>query len=845
MVDLDKKALIEEVKNSSLSPLEKYIVLYRKAIMFAYPTFIQTLKELLDKCGYVCFLGDCKSYKGEYQVIYLYLSDPKYNFYGLHCVHKDDDPDQFIPFSPVAANNNLITIGDTLDDTVLLHGIGYKYLRSENEEFLSIDQQLKLESFLKLNIDKDAIYKESQDLVKNHKKEAICRLFNVFSRLNTPNDIYVKLNGRIVEGSSLESLLAMALLDDFMLYSFAKRLTDYYVYNISYESGNCVPILIDEFCKKYESTDEYDELLINIIYKRKIADILTSSFKSSEYYKTQYHLEKEVAINLFETAFTFEGLKDPRHKAELVVEINSSISSTVLDNMDDLKSNRLTIDNVDDEFVFDNLDAYNLFVLLRVKEVKLSLFRKLIDKLEAIRSIGIDYYVSIDIEEHNFTFEDFCVFEQAKSLLKEKGSDLFFFGGHSMFHTLDEMKKTDKILDDMIKKINSFGFSPFEKFLYIYNFVCSRAPKEFEHDHESPHLSRDLMSVVTTPYCVCVGFSQMLLYLCRETGIECFYQLIDVSEGDNHENDLVYLDDDKYDIHGLYYADSCWDSIDEEDKTSTYAFCLIPLSLGRQLFKYHFESTLYLYQDPKDKYTLLEPSLFQICLTYDPGCKTRINAFIPLGNLETELFLKSNELCRKECSSAFEFLFELFKEYQLPKETYYKIDMVPLGTSLQYLLANYIVDKDVDYIKSQVKILKEYVVKQLETGSRNLDLKHSVRTVLFEPYDEMSLEIEESSILFTSVRDAIYRIMLDKEIRNRLTNCKYTNLGKGIEMETFRKALLEVYTKQGLSKEEAEKKIEASFNKTKRYVRCIFKDGSSHKFYEKVTGFANLLKDIK
>ena len=842
MAEFDKKALIKEINNSSLSPLERYVVLYRKAIKFCFPTFIESLKELLDECGYISFFGDCQNYLGEYHVLYVYLNDPKYNFYGLHCVSKDDDPDQFKPFGPVVAHCNIMAVSDSVDDMILLHGVGHRYLLAENDIFLPFDKEIKLASLLELSIDRDKVLKDAQKIVKNHKKEAICRLFEVFSRFNVPNDIYIKLKGKIILGCSLNSLLAMALSEDFMLDSFVKRLSDLYTLNNTYTTGECEQHLINEYLKKFENSTELDDRISLIIAKRKIAENLCSEFKKSKYFKSQYHLNKEDAINLLSIAFEFDGVPSPETKAPLVVEANDNIAMLVLDDMNDLLAEHLSINEADDELFFGDLTAYYLFVLLRIKEVKLSLFYKLINKLKVIKKLDLDYYVSVDIEGHNFSIEDFCVFEQARALLRENGSDLCFFGGHSMFHSLEETMKADNILDEMISKIKSFDFSPFERFLYIYNYVCSRSPNEYEYDLQSPHLSRDLMSVVTTPYCVCVGFSQILSHLCREVGIECFYQLICVFGGENHENDLVYMDDDKYNIHGLYYADPCWDSVDKDDNISTYAFCLIPLSEGKKLFDYHFESSLYLYQDPKDKYDILEPGMLQICLAYDPADKTRINTFIPLGDLERESFFKASELCRNEYSNSLKTIVNVLKELEVPREAYYQIYNVPKGTSIYYFVADYIVNKDIQYIKSQVEILKKYVVDCLNDNTKQLSIEKAVRCMMFDYYDEMSFEIDETSSLYTNVRDAVYRILMDNEIRERLKKSKYSKLGGVIDIETYRKALIEVYTKQGMSLEEANSKIEASFNRTKQFVRFVFKNGSTIQFYEEPGGFANLLK---
>lgn len=117
-------------------------------------------------------------------------------------------------------------------------------------------------------------------------------------------------------------------------------------------------------------------------------------------------------------------------------------------------------------------------------------------------------------------------------------------------------------------RIDGKELSPFEKYLFAYHTVSHFTYNEEERE-DGYELSRTVVGALNSDKIVCVGFADLLSNLCQRVGIECFQQYV-ACDGKNidHCNCCVRIDDDKYNIHGIYYADPCWDSYREETENT-------------------------------------------------------------------------------------------------------------------------------------------------------------------------------------------------------------------------------------------------------------------------------------
>ncbi len=134
--------------------------------------------------------------------------------------------------------------------------------------------------------------------------------------------------------------------------------------------------------------------------------------------------------------------------------------------------------------------------------------------------------------------------------------------------------------------IGDFDLSPVEKLMYAYDIM-----KTFKYNEgEKIYDSRFAANIIQSGHIVCGGYAQMMIEIMRNTpGIKIEYQTVSNYDKDGkykggHARNIVRVDDEKYNIHGIYILDSTWDSdkslnqIGEDKYTSLdlYNFFLIP-----------------------------------------------------------------------------------------------------------------------------------------------------------------------------------------------------------------------------------------------------------------------------
>ena len=146
-------------------------------------------------------------------------------------------------------------------------------------------------------------------------------------------------------------------------------------------------------------------------------------------------------------------------------------------------------------------------------------------------------------------------------------------------YDLETYLKEEEKLEKIISPIRNANLSPFEKYLAVYDIVKKFKPyKENDEDREK---ARDLRYILddNNDYIVCVGFSKLLNELLNRVGIanKNLSVVVDTSYDEGytmeektltnvgHARNMIKIDDDKYNIHGIYIADSTWDNDIESD----------------------------------------------------------------------------------------------------------------------------------------------------------------------------------------------------------------------------------------------------------------------------------------
>lgn len=151
--------------------------------------------------------------------------------------------------------------------------------------------------------------------------------------------------------------------------------------------------------------------------------------------------------------------------------------------------------------------------------------------------------------------------------------------------TLKELIEMYNKLLTLIKDVKDKNYSPAEKLFYAYNIVKSRIYKK-EEKHEDETISRNLAEILKCKKIVCEGFANFLLGLCEvlEIPAEKIIWVHKSKRKAGHDTVAVYLNDEKYNIHGIYAIDPTWDS-KENEKDTTYKqyirHFLVPMNIEK------------------------------------------------------------------------------------------------------------------------------------------------------------------------------------------------------------------------------------------------------------------------
>lgn len=215
---------------------------------------------------------------------------------------------------------------------------------------------------------------------------------------------------------------------------------------------------------------------------------------------------------------------------------------------------------------------------------------------------------------------DYLNFEVADTLqkLKENSNVSIIVKGieYDESHDLDSIVKVQEESKEFIDYLKELDLSPLEKFLIIYNYVGTRVYK-LEAKGENPGKSRSVYSVLKGDDIVCVGYANLLVYLCKQAGFE---NLKIITHGINaiksqtgepapgHENNFVYIEDEKYNLKGWYYADACWDSRSSNKELPTVKYCLLTFQQAKKVLNGKYRSRSILFEDDLHKYSQLKDS---------------------------------------------------------------------------------------------------------------------------------------------------------------------------------------------------------------------------------------------
>lgn len=165
----------------------------------------------------------------------------------------------------------------------------------------------------------------------------------------------------------------------------------------------------------------------------------------------------------------------------------------------------------------------------------------------------------------------------SKSKLYNSNYDIIIDGIDLTEYKLEELKKEDELLDLMVSDINNSNFSPFEKFIAVYNIT--KKFKEYLESEENTKDSRVLNKFLNNDYMVCAGYARLLITLLERININSMYYSVIVDDSydkgftleekpvtiNRHARVIFSICDPKYNIDGFYVSDPTWDNCLEND----------------------------------------------------------------------------------------------------------------------------------------------------------------------------------------------------------------------------------------------------------------------------------------
>lgn len=238
----------------------------------------------------------------------------------------------------------------------------------------------------------------------------------------------------------------------------------------------------------------------------------------------------------------FEKAKEEEISDKEIFGIDSSYNeyayNYVLENFDNL------LDCIDLFLFYNDVDVKEILKenpILKNKKIVLNKFLNISDfeKLQELKKDydGINAYVRLD--------------------------------GNSDYVSLKSCEDTMNYIKNIGDKVKSLNLSPFETIIFVYDIVRDRYYKD-EGKDEKYTKSRDLSEVAFGEAIVCHGYAELFKAILNYIGIETYLAPLRVKDEDiGHTRNEIYVVDPKYNINGVYYFDTTWDS-KERDKEDQF-----------------------------------------------------------------------------------------------------------------------------------------------------------------------------------------------------------------------------------------------------------------------------------
>ena len=211
--------------------------------------------------------------------------------------------------------------------------------------------------------------------------------------------------------------------------------------------------------------------------------------------------------------------------------------------------------NEKDKNLIDFLDKIYPNILDKIEYVVLALTNQ--DELDFIKRNPILLTKRIVLAEKLYITD----YDKLLSLM-DKYKDVFdkiyvTLNGNEKYISLIDCYKTISTIKKQADDIKKLNLSPMETIMYVYDQVRNKVYKR-EGENEAYTKSRDLSEVLFGDKIVCAGYANMFYTYLDYLGIKSQIVYLDPKDKDSkigHVRNIIYINDKKYNIDGVYYFD--------------------------------------------------------------------------------------------------------------------------------------------------------------------------------------------------------------------------------------------------------------------------------------------------
>ena len=180
-----------------------------------------------------------------------------------------------------------------------------------------------------------------------------------------------------------------------------------------------------------------------------------------------------------------------------------------------------------------------------------------------------------------FTQEEFENIKKLEKILKTQNAKLYI-KEYDVLLEISEVNKTYDYLKQIINEISSKNLSPLEQFLYAYKKIAENVYSD-DKTLKNLVITHSIFSLQNNGHIVCRSYANMLCEIInglKNDDLHCFLSSVQVQDKTtsniaSHAINVVMLKDDKYNINGIYGADSTWDSSNEKNAPISLTYCLL------------------------------------------------------------------------------------------------------------------------------------------------------------------------------------------------------------------------------------------------------------------------------